>query len=264
MGIEKPTIIYCATNKLNGKQYIGITNQGLKRRIQAHCSDSKAAKNPFMRALNKYGVEGFQWEILETTDTRAAACRREIELISQMCTMTPEGYNATIGGEGVVGFIRTEEWSRKVSQALTGRHHSEETRKKISAAQIGKPGKRLGKKLTEEQCAAMSKSRKGRPFTKKRVGASEETKRKISESKKGKKQSPETIAKRALSHIGKKQSEAAKEKISAAHKGRVHTEQSRKNMSDAHKGQKPSAETLAKRSESLKRAWARRKEAKNG
>lgn len=50
-------IIYCATNKINGKRYIGQTIMSMHKRHQAH--EFQAFKNesnfPFYKALRKYG-----------------------------------------------------------------------------------------------------------------------------------------------------------------------------------------------------------------
>lgn len=42
----KTGIIYKATNKINGKIYIGQTFQNLKRRINRHISSAKKGNNP--------------------------------------------------------------------------------------------------------------------------------------------------------------------------------------------------------------------------
>jgi NUMOD3 motif len=80
--------------------------------------------------------------------------------------------NRTDGGDGVSGFVRSEETKQKLSEAGKGRTHSEETRKKISESQKGRT-------LSEETRKKMSESLKGKKH-------SEESKKKMSESKKAK------------------------------------------------------------------------------
>ena len=63
-------LIYKATNIINGKYYIGLTNRKLKTRISEHVLDSINEKSKlkfsiFHLALKKYGIENFKWEILE-------------------------------------------------------------------------------------------------------------------------------------------------------------------------------------------------------
>jgi len=57
----------------------------------------------------------------------------------------------------------------------------------------------------------------------------------------------------------KPMTEEHKQKIGVKNKGTIHSAESKKHMSEGHLGIKPSPETLKRRSESLKLAWARRK-----
>ena len=48
--------IYQITNDINGKIYIGKTEQTIEKRFQQHCNDSKKEKNcnrPLYKAINK-------------------------------------------------------------------------------------------------------------------------------------------------------------------------------------------------------------------
>ena len=89
--------IYRATNKVNGKTYIGRCNSELQQREYKHWwyAVNKKANSPFPNALRKYGREGFIWEELEDC-AREIAGEREVYWIDKC---KPE-YNATLGGDG--------------------------------------------------------------------------------------------------------------------------------------------------------------------
>ena len=56
-------IIYCITNKVNGKQYVGQTVRSAEERFKEHCRDKKMY---ISKAIRKYGKENF---IVETIDS---------------------------------------------------------------------------------------------------------------------------------------------------------------------------------------------------
>lgn len=107
--------------------------------------------------------------------------------------------NRTDGGDGVSGYIYTEEHRKKTGETSRNRKHSKETKKKIAESRMGKKHPFYGKKLSEETRKKMSASRTGQKRSaetrlrmsisnaNKGKSLSEETKRKISETKRLKK-----------------------------------------------------------------------------
>lgn len=94
-------IIYVITNNVNGKQYVGKTNDTIQNRFKTHIKDSKRRsyeKRPLYSAMNKYGVECFSVEELEECSPEEAP-DREVYWIDKLNTYH-YGYNATRGGEG--------------------------------------------------------------------------------------------------------------------------------------------------------------------
>jgi hypothetical protein len=55
---------------------------------------------------------------LESAQGYGAAFAREKELIAERGTLSPGGYNATEGGEGVIGFEYSDDWKRDHSRRL--------------------------------------------------------------------------------------------------------------------------------------------------
>lgn len=101
-------LIYCYTNKENGKKYIGITSRSIEEREASHIYESRNKTNkcynaPFKRAIRKYGIDGFERKIIDTVDTLEEACELEKFYIKKYKTYykykNSNGYNATIGGE---------------------------------------------------------------------------------------------------------------------------------------------------------------------
>lgn len=115
--------IYIIRNKINGKCYIGQSIY-LKKRLYKHItlSDSKYYDSPLYRALKKYGIGNFEFDILETLDTsnfQEAKKQLDIwekEYIKKYNSYAPNGYNQTLGGDaGVIGYKFTEEQKKHQS-----------------------------------------------------------------------------------------------------------------------------------------------------
>lgn len=90
-------IVYCATNKKNGKRYVGITRRLLRLRIAAHFKDGENL--PFGKALRKYGIDKFLIEVIDTAEDGLELSRKEQYWIAHFGCMVPNGYNLTTGGE---------------------------------------------------------------------------------------------------------------------------------------------------------------------
>lgn len=92
--------IYKITNKINGKCYIGKTEQSIEKRFKQHIHDAGTERcrlRPLYRAMNKYGVENFTVETLEECEDTVS---REIYWIEFYKSYGRTGYNATKGGDG--------------------------------------------------------------------------------------------------------------------------------------------------------------------
>ena len=90
--------VYCHTNKINNKKYIGITNQKPSRRWGKD-GYGYHVQLKFWRAIQKYGWDNFEHEILYKNLSSDDAEKLEIELIAKYDTTNNKfGYNVSIGG----------------------------------------------------------------------------------------------------------------------------------------------------------------------
>ena len=97
--------IYCYTNKVNGKKYVGQTVDFIKRHKQHICAsyneNNRAYKLPFHKAIRKYGIENFIVEILkEDLESYEKMNYWECFYIIELDTLAnnKKGYNVASGG----------------------------------------------------------------------------------------------------------------------------------------------------------------------
>lgn len=90
--------VYKIENLINGKKYIGITNDVFKRWSNHKCNNSKSAIG---YAIQKYGKENFDFAILHQGLTIEDAESKEMQLIQEYQTLTTQhGYNILCGSIG--------------------------------------------------------------------------------------------------------------------------------------------------------------------
>jgi group I intron endonuclease len=135
--------VYCFTNKINNKKYIGLTCD-VKRRYKQHKSGNSRAV-VFCLAIKKYGFDSFDFEILKTNLTLNEAKDFERDKISTLNTMVPSGYNRTEGGDSSVRHTKetiekiiekNRVWRLNNGCSMKGKKHSEETKKMLREAAL--------------------------------------------------------------------------------------------------------------------------------
>lgn len=90
--------VYCHTNKINGKKYIGQTKLDLDKRCGSGGQKYKGSRH-FWFAIQKYGWDNFDHEIIASNLTLDEANNFEILLIDKLNTRNPDyGYNIASGG----------------------------------------------------------------------------------------------------------------------------------------------------------------------
>lgn len=94
--------IYKITNLTNNKSYIGLTIRSPQMRWSEHVYRSKHITNEsqtICKAIHKYGVNNFSFEVIEDNITDCDLQEREKYYISLFNTYH-NGYNETPGGDG--------------------------------------------------------------------------------------------------------------------------------------------------------------------
>lgn len=148
----------------SGKSYVGQTTNE-KHRRDCFFNNSYYSGTRFENAIKKYGVENFKYEVLfsqvfNTKEEATEVLNEKESYFIEKYDSFKNGYNMTLGGDGVRGytlsesskqqmieklheFYRTHEDRRKElseqaklrigeKNPFYGKHHSKETREKIS------------------------------------------------------------------------------------------------------------------------------------
>lgn len=98
-------IIYCFTNNINGKKYIGQSISKGNARYNNHKNSYKNPddceyESPLHRAFRKHGFENFTYEILaQDIESIDLLNQLEIQYIQQYNCQIPNGYNIEPGGK---------------------------------------------------------------------------------------------------------------------------------------------------------------------
>lgn len=103
--------IYCITNLINSKRYVGKTTDTIEEKFQEHCRDSKkerCEKRPLYSAFNKYGIENFKIEELEFVEDDNLLSDKEMYWINELGSYGKNDYNATRGDDGTVLYDHIE------------------------------------------------------------------------------------------------------------------------------------------------------------
>ena len=130
--------IYCITNLINEKKYVGKTTYSITKRFQEHCRDFKkerCERRPLYDAMNKYGIENFVVkELIECPNDELDSYEKMY--IEKLQTYGRNGYNATKGGDGSILFdydkiIKTYALGGTMTECAAKMHCSVDTVKKV-------------------------------------------------------------------------------------------------------------------------------------
>lgn len=233
---QRKFYVYEIKNLINGKCYIGKTYNPSGRWLDHQHEAMRNNNCCLYNGMRKHGIENFTFTILEEFNTEIESLKAENLTIVSRNTLTPNGYNATLGGGGIAGYKHTTESRLKISKSAKRKRPlmTIEHRIKISRALTG----RTGSKHTKESKMKISLKAKGRT-------KSAEHRAKLSKANLGKKWTPEHHAK----VFGRKRnphSNETKLKISVANTGKKRTLEYREQVRIRRTGRKSSAETCEK------------------
>lgn len=183
----KNYVVYKITNNINGKIYIGMTNN-VKRRwryegIEYRPPLKSDHHRPFWNAIQRYGWDNFTKEIIISDLTKEEAFEKEKEVIKKLkATDKSIGYNLSQGGNGGLVYLVHP-------RGMLGKHHTLENKeryKKFMSDRNNNPmynGKTVwgvthphpkgmkGKKHSEEKKKQISETLKRSGHAKKKIKA---------------------------------------------------------------------------------------------
>jgi group I intron endonuclease len=162
-------LVYLVTNLIDGKRYIGQTIRSLGARWWQHCNKNYTGCHYLHRAVKKYGKENFFVEVLCEPPTEELLNEMETYFIDRYCTLAPNGYNLTTGGQSP--------------------RPSDITKQKMREAHLGKPCPWVSNRIWLPDSIEKAKLRMLGNKNLLGHSPSEETRRKISESMKKRRRS---------------------------------------------------------------------------
>jgi group I intron endonuclease len=127
--------VYCFTNKINNKKYVGLTSN-VERRYNQHRKTSSRAV-AFCLAIKKYGFENFEFLILKENISLEEAKLFERQFVKELNSMAPNGYNRTEGGDSAVKHTKetiekiiekNRIWRLTNDHPMKGKIHSKESK----------------------------------------------------------------------------------------------------------------------------------------
>ena len=191
--------LYLITNKVNNKKYVGQTmsRKGYMERWKEHVDESKYSSRQsciLHKAISKYGKESFNIKRLLKDIPEKDIDRLEQRFIERYNTFYEygQGYNMTLGGQGVHGYKHTEETKARISKTNQNRPFFWTPEKIAQRSETCKRNhtfeKRKEKGVWQRKLSEIAIARfKNEPGTFKGKHHSDRTKQMISEANTGKK-----------------------------------------------------------------------------
>lgn len=155
--MEKISCIYEIVSKVDGKKYIGSAVNFFSRKAVhiSQLTNNKHHSVYLQRCFNKYGLENFEFKILEKVLDKQNLLVREqyfIDLYSSY--LSDNGFNMAKIAGSMLGFNFSEESKKLMSERKLGKSLSLETRKKMSETRRGRVIPKTEKVLLSHKASA--------------------------------------------------------------------------------------------------------------
>ena len=163
--------VYQIRNLINNKVYVGsaVDINRRKREHYTQLSKGKHCNQKLQNAYNKYGVENFSFEIVESVKDLQQLISQEQYYIDKFNAVN-EGYNICPIAGNTLGVYPSNESRQKMSEAHKGvgkgipksEEHKKKISKSVSNSIKGENNKYYGKHLSEEHKRKISLANKGK------------------------------------------------------------------------------------------------------
>ncbi len=136
--------VYLRTNLINGKQYVGQTNNFKQREAQWKSQKCNYANKELSSDRFIFGLDNWKSDVLAVVETREEAWELEKKYISELSTRHPNGYNRAYGGRTNIGGTKgyhtspSTEFKKGMISWMKGKKMSPEHREKDRIAHLGK------------------------------------------------------------------------------------------------------------------------------
>lgn len=119
--------IYKITNKINNMMYVGLTTKkrptdrfSQHRYLARHPEQEKGRSSYLHRAMADYGVDNFDFEVIEEVDDALLEEREKYWTAYYDCK-APKGYSLTEGGRGTPGFSRPQTVEERLKRQVSNK-----------------------------------------------------------------------------------------------------------------------------------------------
>lgn len=147
--------LYKITNIKNGKHYIGIHTGNIFK------DNYWGSGSLLKKAIEKYGIDIFQREVLNEFNNRKEAYDKEAEIVNEEFIKSKDTYNTAIGGNGGnLGILV----NKKISDSMLGEKHMYYGKKRPNHSKWLKENSPMRGKSHKEE--SLIKMRNNHPATK--------------------------------------------------------------------------------------------------